>query len=278
MKDILTLRAFLNSEGYQLTETDEAVEVPFIVLKANSPMTPQVEDEAKTVVFTQEALQRIQKEIVGKPVLTDHWESIRNVVGVVSSAKIENDLLIATVKIPKTEEKLISLIKLKPSPINEVSIGGYIKAYEENEEILTITDFEPKELSLVIKGASPDTKRLDAKAKQSNKQEDTVMKEQLEKLQEENKQLKAQLEEKDKELQKLKAKLEAMELTAYKAQKEKELDPQLLAYAKPALEVATTKEQVDQIIEQYKKMTASLPTFNTPSQETKPEENPFLII
>ncbi|NPA53973.1 MAG: hypothetical protein GXO21_04825 [Aquificae bacterium] len=275
MKKILTLKAILNS-GYQLKETEEVVEVPFVVLKANSPMTPQVENEPKTVVFTQESLQRIQKDIIGKPVLVDHWESVRNIVGVVSSARVENDTLIATIKIPKTEERLISLIKLKPSPIQEVSIGGYIKAYEESNGLITITDFETKELSLVIKGASPDTKRLDAK--QSNKQEDTVLKEQIEKLEKENKELKAKLEEKEKEISKLKEKLEIMELTAYKSEKVKEIDPRLVALAKPALEMATSKEQVDKLIEDYKKMTASLPTFNTPAPTNSSEENPFKVI
>jgi len=240
-------------------------------------MTPEVNGEPAKTVFTLEAVNKIKDSIVGKPVLQDHFERVSNIVGVVSSAKVEDDTLIATVKIPNVEEKLISLIKLKPSPINQVSVGGYIKSYEETENGLLITDFEVKELSLVIQGASPDTKRLDAK--NSNKKEEKQM-EELKKLQEENAKLKAELSELQKKLEAKEQELNTLKLTAYKSEKEKELDPKLLAFAKPALEMATTKEQVDQIVEQYKKLNAQLPTFNTPAPETNQNQNqnPFAII
>lgn len=271
----LILKAFTNDK-YSLTETEEAVEVPFVVLRASSTMTPEVNGEPATTVFTLEAVNKIKDSIVGKPVLQDHYESVSNIVGVVSSAKVEEDTLIATVKIPKTEEKLISLIKLKPSPINQVSVGGYIKSYEETENGLLITDFEVKELSLVIQGASPDTKRLDAK--NSNKKEEKQMDE-LKKLQEENAKLKAQLDELQKKLEAKEQELNQLKLSAYKAEKLAEIPQHLQALAKPAIEVATTKEAVDKLVEEYKKLQATqVPTFNTPAPETNQNQNPFVII
>lgn len=287
MEQTLILQAF-KSEEYKLIETDEAVEIPIVVLKADQVMTPSVNGEGKKVKFSQKAVEKIAKNLKGKPVLQEHFETISNIVGVVSDAQVKDSLLIANIKIPKTEQKLISLVKLKPSPINQFSIGGYIKAYSQEENILTIEDFETKEISIVLKGASPSTKRLDAKNQEGGIKMQEEMKEllkkvakleaQLEEKEKQIKDLKAQLETKEKENKQLKAQMEEKELETYRNEKLSTLDPALQAVAKPAVAIANTKEEIDKIIAEYKKLTASQTGFNPPEPQQQKNENPFEIL
>ena len=288
MEQTLILQAF-KSDEYKLIETDEAVEIPIVVLKAEQIMTPSVNGEGKKVKFSQKAVEKIAKNLKGKPVLQEHFETISNIVGVVSDAQIKDSLLIANIKIPKTEQKLISLVKLKPSPINQFSIGGYIKAYSQEENILTIEDFETKEISIVLKGASPSTKRLDAKKTQEGgiKMQEEMkellkkvakLEAQLEEKEKQIKDLKAQLETKEKENKQLKAQMEEKELETYRNEKLSTLDPSLQAMAKPAVAIAGSKEEIDKIIAEYKKLTASQTGFNPAEPQPQKNENPFEIL
>ena len=295
MEKHLKLTASRN-EKYELVETDEYIEVPFIVLKANEVMRPSVDGVGIKTIFSEKVLEKLANDLRGKPVLADHWESINKIVGVVSKAEVKDKYLIAYLRFPKGESedlnKLIALLKLKPSPINQVSIGGYIKALEEDREnqTITITDFETVEVSLVVNGASPSTKRLDAK--KTNKEdksmdskhlieENTKLKASLEEKNKQIEELKKKLEEANKQNSELKAKLDNMELEKYKAEKFSEIPLHLQALAKPALEVANTKEAIDKIVEEYKKLSASqTQVLDVPDNTgiSKKEENPFFTI
>lgn len=289
MSKNLKLTAKTNQK-YKLKETDEYIEIPFVALSENTIFRPLIDYEPKDASFTPEAIKLTAEKLKGKPLLADHRESITHIVGVVADAEVVNGELIAYVRIPKAEEKIVALAKMKPSPIREVSIGGYITNYTVDEAtgVVTINEFEPIELSLVLAGAEPNNRRLDAK----KSKEDLDMQEEIKKLlakntelesqlkqkEEEIQSLKASLEEKEKEVQKLQTEKLQAELSAYKTEKLSEVPEEVRELLKASLEVAKTKEEVDKLTATFKeklpKMQAGL-TIPNPNDNTKTEDNPF---
>ncbi|GAB6075738.1 HK97 family phage prohead protease [Desulfurobacterium crinifex] len=294
-----TLILQASASGYDLVETDDYVEIPVRAISSGIQMTPLVNYEPTTVVFSSRAVEKAGKTLKGKPVLLEHWESVENVVGVVSKTEIKGDKekeVIAFLRIPKQgQEKLIALIKMKPTPIKAVSIGGSIKEYtvsEGEERVITIEDFEADEISLVFRGAHPDAKRLDAK--KPNNTEDKVeeklkaLQAQVEKLQAELKlkegeieKLQAELKARTEEVEKLKAEKAKLELDQLKAQKLSEVPEDVRDILKASLEVATTKEQIEKLTATFKenlpKLTAGTGTINPPTEtETREKDSPFM--
>ena len=186
---------------------------------------------------------------------------------------------------------MVSLAKMKPSPIREVSIGGYITKYtvDNNTGLMTVEEFEVKELSLVISGAFPNNRRLDAKKFKEAYQMDKEYKEllaknselekELKNKTEEIKQLKAELKEKNEEIQKLKAEKEKIELENYKAQKLSEFPEDVKELLEASLDVAKTKEDIDNVVAKFKeKLSKSQSlTIPNPADSHKSENNsPFI--
>ncbi|SNZ08230.1 hypothetical protein SAMN06265182_1224 [Persephonella hydrogeniphila] len=280
------------SQKYQLKETEEYIEIPFVALSENTTFRPLINYEPTDASFTSEAVKLTAEKLKGKPLLANHRESVTHIIGVVANTEVLNGELIAYVRIPKAEEKIVALAKMKPSPIREVSIGGYITNYTVDEAtgVVTINEFEPVELSLVLQGAEPNNRRLDAK----KSKEDLDMQEEIKKLlaknselesqikqkDEEIQSLKASLEEKEKEIQKLQAEKLQIELSAYKTEKLSEVPEEVRELLKASLEVAKTKEEVDKLTATFKEKLPKIQagfTIPNPNDNTKTEDNPFIV-
>ena len=271
------------SHKYQLKETDEYIEIPFVALSEDTIFRPLINYEPTDASFTSEAVKLTAKKLQGKPLLADHRESVFHIIGVVASTEVVNGELIAYVRIPKAEEKIVALAKMKPSPIREVSIGGYITNYtvDEATRVVTINEFEPVELSLVLQGAEPNNRRLDAK----KIKEDLDMQEEIKKLLAKNTELesqlqslKAKLEEKEKEIQKLQAEKQKAELSAYRTEKLSEVPETVRDLLKASLEVAKTKEEIDKLTATFKEKLPKIQagfTIPNPNDSVATEESPF---
>lgn len=114
------------------------------------------------VCFPSKVLREKAKDLIGKPVLLDHEWKVDKIVGVVVDARFDEErkAIVARVKIPKEgNERLISLIKLSPSPIRNVSIGAMIQTKKE-KGFYVVQDINFKELSLVFESADRNAKRI----------------------------------------------------------------------------------------------------------------------
>jgi len=116
------------------------------------------------VCFPSEVLEKKAKDLIGKPLLLDHEWKVDKIVGVVVDARfdVERKAIVARVRIPKEgNERLISLIKLSPSPIRDVSVGAIVQTKKEDGSYV-VQGIEFKELSLVFEGADKNAKRIAA--------------------------------------------------------------------------------------------------------------------
>ena len=152
----------LNTEFklHNVEENDEYIEMDVIAISSSCI---QRRYQGK-ICFPSEVLKEKAQDLIGKPVLLDHEWKIEKVVGVVVDAYYDErkKAIVARLKIPKEgQEKLISLIKLSPSPIRDVSIGAVVKSKEENGS-LVVQDISFKEISLVFEGADKNAKRITA--------------------------------------------------------------------------------------------------------------------
>ncbi len=123
------------------------------------------------VCFPSEVLKERAKDLIGRPVLLDHEWKVEKVVGVVVDARYDEEkrAIVARLRIPKEgHERLISLIKLSPSPIRDVSVGAIIKSKKEDGYFI-VRDVEFKEISLVFEGADKNAKRIAASATEIEK-------------------------------------------------------------------------------------------------------------
>lgn len=142
-----------------LQESECCVEFDVVALSETC-----IQREYGKVCFTSEVLREKAKNLIGKPVLLDHEWRVEKVVGVVMDAHYDEKkkAIVARLRIPKEgHEKLVSLIKLSPSPIKNVSVGAIMKSKKENGAFV-IKDIEFKELSLVFEGADKNAKRMSA--------------------------------------------------------------------------------------------------------------------
>lgn len=142
----------LNFVPEGIEETDEYIEFTVRALSADT----EIQTSKGTVVFPSEVLIKRQADLIGKPLLLDHEWKVDKIVGVVVHSWFDDaqKALMARVRIAKEgNEKLISLIKLQPSPVKSVSIGAVV--VKENGKV---KDVDFKELSLVFEGADPNAK------------------------------------------------------------------------------------------------------------------------
>lgn len=147
----------LNFVAEGVEETDEYIEFTVRALSADT----EIQTGKGTVVFPSEVLIKRQADLIGKPLLLDHEWKVDKIVGVVVHSWFDDaqKALMARVRIAKEgNEKLISLIKLQPSPIRSVSIGAIVKKQEGQ-----VKDIEFKEISLVFEGADPNAKIMAGK-------------------------------------------------------------------------------------------------------------------
>lgn len=112
--------------------------------------------------FSEEVLEKYASLLTGKPVLIDHKCEASSIIGAVVNSEYSKDAkaIIAKIRIPRTgNERLITLLKMDPSPIRSVSIGAIIETEKrDNKNYATSIDF--KELSIVFEGADKNAKIL----------------------------------------------------------------------------------------------------------------------
>lgn len=152
---------FSDFKPSDIVETDEYIEFQVVAISNTC-----VKRKYGNLCFPEEVLRQNAKDLIGKPVLLDHDWSVEKIVGVVVDAFFDESrkAIVAKLRIPKLgHEKLISLIKLQPSPIQDVSIGAEIET-EKVEDKYVVKSIKFKELSLVLEGADPNAKRIAASA------------------------------------------------------------------------------------------------------------------
>jgi len=145
---------YLGFKPLSLEETEEYVEFSVRALSADT----EIETKSGKVVFPTEVLSASAESLSGCPVILDHKWEVDKVVGVVVKSWFDpkEKALFARVRVTKTgNEKLISLIKLEPSPVKSVSIGASVT---RRDGVVQSIDF--KELSLVLYGADPNAQIL----------------------------------------------------------------------------------------------------------------------
>jgi len=139
--------------------TDEECCVEFDVIALSSNCIDRTYGK---LCFPEEILQSKVSTLVEKPVLLDHKWEVENIVGVVVKAWYENGKIYARLRIPKRgNEKLISLLQMKPSPIKSVSAGLEVKT-EKMDDKYIVKDLVFKELSFVFEGADKNAKVLNS--------------------------------------------------------------------------------------------------------------------
>lgn len=137
-----------------IEETEEYIEFTVRAVSADIP----IQTAKGEVVFPSKVLLARQADLIGKPLLLDHEWKVDKIVGVVVHSWFDDSqkALMARVRVVKEgNERLVTLLKLQPSPIKSVSIGAVV--VKENGEV---KDIEFKELSLVFEGADPNAKIL----------------------------------------------------------------------------------------------------------------------
>jgi hypothetical protein len=142
-----------------LVETEEYVEFSAVAISANC-----VKRVYGELCFTEEILRAKAQDLIGKPVLLDHKYETNSIIGVVVFSEFDEarKAIIAKVRIPKaTNEKLITLLKLNPSPVKSVSIGAVVETEKRNGKYY-VKNLEFKELSIVLEGADKNAKILSA--------------------------------------------------------------------------------------------------------------------
>lgn len=148
-------------EPSDIKESECCVELSVIALSETC-----IDRNYGKLCFPSKVLKEKAKDLIGKPVLLDHEWRVDKIVGVVVDAKYDEEkkAIVARLRLPKEgNERLISLIKLSPSPIKDVSIGAIALSRKENGAYV-VQDLSFKELSLVFEGADRRAKRLTASA------------------------------------------------------------------------------------------------------------------
>lgn len=141
-------------------ETEDYIEFSVVALTATC-----IQRSYGELCFPEEVLKEAAGSLKGQPVLLDHTYSVGSIVGVVVDARYEESKkgIVARLRIPKVgHEKLIALIKMTPSPIQNVSIGAEVEVNKEKEGKFIVKALRAHELSLVLSGADPNAKRIAA--------------------------------------------------------------------------------------------------------------------
>ena len=148
-----------------IKEAQEYIETSVVALSSTC-----IQRTYGSICFPESVLKESFDSLIGKPVLLDHEWKVEKVIGVVVDAFFDEGkkAIVATIRIPKTgNEKLISLLKLEPSPITDVSVGIEIDTEEqEGKKVAKKINF--KEISFVFEGADKNAKRLSTQEEQEN--------------------------------------------------------------------------------------------------------------
>ncbi|MEJ5339370.1 MAG: hypothetical protein WHS43_06920 [Aquificaceae bacterium] len=135
-------------------ETEGYIEFTVRAISADTP----IQSAKGEFYFPSELLIKKQADLIGKPLLLDHEWKVDKIVGVVVHSWFDDSqkALMARVRVTKEgNERLVSLIKMSPSPIKSVSIGAVLTKEKDK-----VVDIEFKELSLVFEGADPNARLL----------------------------------------------------------------------------------------------------------------------
>jgi hypothetical protein len=173
-----------------ITETEDAIQFDVVALSATSVDRRYKEEDKKTgfykLTFPPEELQKAAPSLNEKPLYTDHLENIDNTRGVVLSSEWDstNKWIKARLQLAKAgNERLISLIKMDPSPINNFSASIFYNKDKVNDSEYLAKDIVFQGLSIVTKGADSNASRLSDEEEYPNKEENPSMAGELERLQ-----------------------------------------------------------------------------------------------
>lgn len=139
----------LNFTYQTFEEAEDYIEFTVRAISADT----EIETTKDKIIFPSELLIKKATTLAGVPVLLDHDWKVDKIVGVVVESWWDDSVkaVMARIRIAKQgNEKLISLLKLNPSPIKSVSIGATVI-----KEKSIVKDLEFKEISLVLYGADP---------------------------------------------------------------------------------------------------------------------------
>jgi hypothetical protein len=149
---MITLNTLLTTE--QLKEEQGYIEVNVVALSSTC-----ITRRYGNLCFSEEVLQKRAEDLVGKPVLLDHKWEVGSVVGVVKEASYSDGKIIAKLQIIKSgNEKLISLLKMEPRPITDVSVGITLETEKLEDNKYIVKDMSFKEISFVFEGADKNAK------------------------------------------------------------------------------------------------------------------------
>jgi len=140
-----------------IREAEEYIEFDVLAIS-----TAPIKRPIGIIQFPEEVLKESFKSLIGKPVLIDHKYSVESIIGSVVFAEYSEEKkgIVARVRIPKVgHERIISLLKMEPSPIQDVSVGVVVET-EKVDDIYRVVKAYFKELSLVLEGADRNAKRL----------------------------------------------------------------------------------------------------------------------
>jgi hypothetical protein len=151
---MITLNTLLTTENLQ--EEQDYIEVNVVALSSTC-----ITRRYGNLCFPDELLQQKAKDLIGKPVLLDHKWEVGSVVGVVKDAFYNDGKIIAKLQIIRAgNEKLISLLKMEPKPITDVSVGVVLETEKLEDNKYIVKDMSFKEISFVFEGADKNAKVL----------------------------------------------------------------------------------------------------------------------
>ncbi|WP_051178808.1 hypothetical protein [Thermodesulfovibrio thiophilus] len=145
------------SQIESFSEHDEYVE--FMAVALSSTCVKRAYGE---LCFEEETLRKYADTLMGKPVLLDHRYEAGAIIGVVIHSEYDHDkkAILAKIRMPKAgNERLITLLKMVPSPVRSLSIGAIIET-EKKDGKFYATSIDFKELSIVFEGADKNAKIL----------------------------------------------------------------------------------------------------------------------
>lgn len=175
-----------------ITETEDSIQFDVVALSACTVDRRYKTEDGKEgtykLGFEPDDIQKAAPSLAKSPLYTDHIENIDNTRGIVLSAEYdpENTWIKARLQVAKAgNERLVSLVKMNPSPINNFSASLFLNKVKVSDGMYLAKDIVFKGLSIVTQGADSRASRLSYDDLEEPTKEDSMPAGELEKLQQE---------------------------------------------------------------------------------------------
>ncbi len=178
-----------------VTETEDAIQFDVVALSATTVDRQYKNKDGKEgfykLSFPAEELQKAAPSLANKSIYTDHNEVVENIRGIVLSSEYDptKQWVKARLQLAKAgNERLVSLIKMDPSPIDNFSTTIFCDKEKLNDSGYKAKNIKFESISIVTKSADENASRLsdidsDIDLENPNKEENQSMAGELEKLQ-----------------------------------------------------------------------------------------------